>query len=379
MPLGLGGGRRRARRLPGPGSPRRRRCSASLPKLLARGCWGSASSSSIGTGIPTANNTHEVAQWARAAEPLDRLRGQTTHLVLAHARALLSSDKAGATDYIDAHLRDTDTILEQARPAGSISSGHAHRSAAPDRLWTRPRGRRGQATARGPVRELPGAVARRASDIEPEKMAEMRECLNRGTAAEEGHLPYAWRSHASSSTASRWSSREWCASRQAPFPGPSPERRGHVGRGGRKPRVSGQRILLGDGTSRAALAEPRTHPGEDVYRACPGRGWLRCRRRAPPRAPGRSRSTPWVGGQQEHQPLDHGRAPGSAPPGRPGRSVSIPHSLGPDQRVRGASESTSPALHRPAPISPSLTLKGGGRAPPRSPPSRFDTPRKSAT
>jgi len=35
-------------------------------------------------------------------------------VVLAHARALLTSHEAGATEYIDADLRDTDTILDQA-------------------------------------------------------------------------------------------------------------------------------------------------------------------------------------------------------------------------------------------------------------------------
>jgi hypothetical protein len=35
-------------------------------------------------------------------------------VVLAHARALLTSNEAGATEYIDADLRDTDTILSQA-------------------------------------------------------------------------------------------------------------------------------------------------------------------------------------------------------------------------------------------------------------------------
>jgi S-adenosyl methyltransferase len=34
-------------------------------------------------------------------------------IVLAHARALLDSSEAGATEYIDANLRDTGTILSQ--------------------------------------------------------------------------------------------------------------------------------------------------------------------------------------------------------------------------------------------------------------------------
>jgi trans-aconitate methyltransferase len=67
----------------------------------------------IGTGIPTAGNTHEVAQ---ATAPESRIV-YVDHdpIVLAHARALLTSNQAGATDYIDADLRDTATILGHAR------------------------------------------------------------------------------------------------------------------------------------------------------------------------------------------------------------------------------------------------------------------------
>jgi S-adenosyl methyltransferase len=66
----------------------------------------------IGTGIPSANNTHEVAQ---AAAPQSRVvYVDNDPVVLNHARALLSSDPAGATDYIDADLRDPGQILERA-------------------------------------------------------------------------------------------------------------------------------------------------------------------------------------------------------------------------------------------------------------------------
>ena len=58
----------------------------------------------IGTGIPAANNTHEVAQSVAA----DCRVVYVDHdpVVLAHARALLTGSAAGATDYIDADLRD---------------------------------------------------------------------------------------------------------------------------------------------------------------------------------------------------------------------------------------------------------------------------------
>jgi hypothetical protein len=67
----------------------------------------------IGTGIPTAGNTHEVAQ---AIAPVSRVvYADYDPVVLAHARALLTSHEEGATEYIDADLRDTPAILAQAR------------------------------------------------------------------------------------------------------------------------------------------------------------------------------------------------------------------------------------------------------------------------
>jgi hypothetical protein len=66
----------------------------------------------IGTGIPAASNTHEVAQ---AIAPQSRiLYVDNDPIVLAHARALLASNPAGATDYIDADLRDPRKILHAA-------------------------------------------------------------------------------------------------------------------------------------------------------------------------------------------------------------------------------------------------------------------------
>jgi hypothetical protein len=66
----------------------------------------------IGTGIPTAGNTHQVAQ---AVAPESRVvYVDYDPIVLAHARALLTSHEAGATEYIDADLRDTGAILSQA-------------------------------------------------------------------------------------------------------------------------------------------------------------------------------------------------------------------------------------------------------------------------
>ena len=66
----------------------------------------------LGTGIPTTGNTHEVAQ---GIAPESRVvYVDYDPIVLAHARALLDSSEAGATEYIDADLRDTGKILSQA-------------------------------------------------------------------------------------------------------------------------------------------------------------------------------------------------------------------------------------------------------------------------
>jgi S-adenosyl methyltransferase len=66
----------------------------------------------VGTGLPTANNTHQVAQ--RVAPPSRIVYVDFDPMVLAHARALLASAPEGATAYLDADLRDPDTILREA-------------------------------------------------------------------------------------------------------------------------------------------------------------------------------------------------------------------------------------------------------------------------
>jgi hypothetical protein len=67
----------------------------------------------IGTGLPTASNTHEVAQ--RVGPESRVVYVDNDPIVLTHARALLTSDARGATAYIDADLRDTGKILAEAR------------------------------------------------------------------------------------------------------------------------------------------------------------------------------------------------------------------------------------------------------------------------
>jgi O-methyltransferase involved in polyketide biosynthesis len=66
----------------------------------------------IGTGLPTANNTHEIAQ--RLAPESRIVYVDNDPLVLAHARALLTSTPEGACDYIDADLHSADRIITEA-------------------------------------------------------------------------------------------------------------------------------------------------------------------------------------------------------------------------------------------------------------------------
>ncbi len=85
----------------------------------------------IGTGLPTADNTHEVAQ--RVAPEARIVYVDNDPLVLTHARALLTSTPQGACDYIDGDLRDPDRILTEAartldfgRPVGLMLLGILH-------------------------------------------------------------------------------------------------------------------------------------------------------------------------------------------------------------------------------------------------------------
>ena len=73
----------------------------------------------IGTGLPTADNTHEVAQ--RLAPDARIVYVDNDPLVLAHARALLTSTPEGRTDHLDADLREPETILERASATLDLS------------------------------------------------------------------------------------------------------------------------------------------------------------------------------------------------------------------------------------------------------------------
>ena len=81
-------------------------------RYLAR-CHGIRQFIDIGTGLPAPDNTHEVAQradvWSRVVYV------DNDPLVMSHARALLASSDEGCCDYLQADLRDTGSILREAR------------------------------------------------------------------------------------------------------------------------------------------------------------------------------------------------------------------------------------------------------------------------
>ncbi|ONK09308.1 SAM-dependent methyltransferase [Streptomyces sp. MP131-18] len=66
----------------------------------------------IGTGLPTQDNTHELAQ--RVAPEAHIVYVDNDPLVLAHAGALLTSSPEGRTYYVEADVRDPDVILAAA-------------------------------------------------------------------------------------------------------------------------------------------------------------------------------------------------------------------------------------------------------------------------
>ncbi len=72
----------------------------------------------IGTGLPTQPNVHEIAQ---GVDPASRVvYVDNDPIVLAHARALLTSSPEGATAYVDADLREPEKILADPAVTGTL-------------------------------------------------------------------------------------------------------------------------------------------------------------------------------------------------------------------------------------------------------------------
>jgi SAM-dependent methyltransferase len=133
----------------------------------------------IGTGIPTANNTHEVAQ--DVAPGSNVVYVDNDPVVLTHARALLVSGEQGHTNYIDADLRDTGRILAEAaltldfsRPVAIMLMAilqHIDEAEDPYAIVD------SLLAAVPPGSYL--AISHPAADIETEAMAQMAERLNK--------------------------------------------------------------------------------------------------------------------------------------------------------------------------------------------------------
>ncbi|MEV4448302.1 SAM-dependent methyltransferase [Streptomyces mirabilis] len=73
----------------------------------------------VGTGLPTLDNTHDIAQ--RIAPESRIVYVDNDPVVLAHARALLTGTPEGATDYLDADVHDPDAVMRGA--AGTLDLG----------------------------------------------------------------------------------------------------------------------------------------------------------------------------------------------------------------------------------------------------------------
>jgi hypothetical protein len=75
----------------------------------------------IGTGLPTSNSVHEVAQ--RIAPDTRVVYADNDPLVLAHARALLTSSAEGRTAYVHADFRDPDAVLSDPAVRDTLDFG----------------------------------------------------------------------------------------------------------------------------------------------------------------------------------------------------------------------------------------------------------------
>jgi SAM-dependent methyltransferase len=136
----------------------------------------------IGTGIPTAGNTHEVAQGVNPAARIVYVDNDP--IVMAHARALLRGTPEGKTAYIEADLREPQTILTHpdtleildfSRPIAVVIVGTLMHIRDEDDPW-------------GAVKQFtdavcPGsylAITHLTADFEPEKMNALAASYNTG-------------------------------------------------------------------------------------------------------------------------------------------------------------------------------------------------------
>jgi S-adenosyl methyltransferase len=132
----------------------------------------------VGTGLPSASNTHEVAQ--SVAPEARVLYVDNDPIVLVHARALLTSSPEGETGYLDADMKDPDAILAGAermldftKPVGIMLVAVLHML----RDEEQPQAIVDRFTGAVP----PGSflvISHLASDVQQDTMAEMGRRLN---------------------------------------------------------------------------------------------------------------------------------------------------------------------------------------------------------
>jgi S-adenosyl methyltransferase len=151
-------------------------------RLLA-GRYGIRQFLDIGTGLPTADNTHEIAQ--RTAPEARIVYVDNDPVVISHARALLTSSPEGATDYLQADLRDTAAVLAGAartldfgRPVAVLFMGVLHFIPEADDPY--------RIVARFMDATVPGsylAIGHGASDIQADAVPEMTRRYNERSSA----------------------------------------------------------------------------------------------------------------------------------------------------------------------------------------------------
>jgi hypothetical protein len=132
----------------------------------------------VGTGIPSVNNTHEVAQ--RFAPQSRIVYVDNDPIVLSHARALLASCPQGKCAYVDADMHDPDTTLAEAaktldfsRPVAVMLIAVLQYAGDDDEV--------SRIVSRLMAACVPGSflvISHPASDIDPEQVAEFTRRFN---------------------------------------------------------------------------------------------------------------------------------------------------------------------------------------------------------
>jgi S-adenosyl methyltransferase len=136
----------------------------------------------IGTGLPTAGGVHEIA--ADVAPGCRVVYVDNDPVVLAHARALLGGRPAGRVRYLDADLRDTGRLLEQAAVVLDFSAPVAIMLVSVLHMVSDDDGP--HALVAGLLDAVPAgsflALTHVGADLEPEATAEMARRINRRVA-----------------------------------------------------------------------------------------------------------------------------------------------------------------------------------------------------